>query len=56
MNLRGNMSGDTVENSQEDESMKTVTEEIEDGASPERQTGTRDNVVDVDIVSSVERN
>ncbi|MCI30280.1 hypothetical protein A2U01_0051489, partial [Trifolium medium] len=56
MNLGGNMSGDTVVNSQDDEGMKTVTEEIKDGASPGKQTGTRDNAVDVDIVSSVERN
>ncbi|MCI44761.1 hypothetical protein A2U01_0066000, partial [Trifolium medium] len=54
--LRGNMSGDTVVNSQDDESIKTLTEEIEDGASPGKQTGTRDDAVDVDIVSSVERN
>ncbi|MCI95304.1 hypothetical protein A2U01_0116602, partial [Trifolium medium] len=43
MNLRGNMSGDTIVNSQDDESIKTMTEEIEDGASPGKQTGTRDN-------------
>ncbi|MCI30757.1 hypothetical protein A2U01_0051968, partial [Trifolium medium] len=55
MNLGGNMSGDTVVNSQDDESMKTVTEEIEDDASSGKQTGTRDNVVDVDTVSSMER-
>ncbi|MCI78309.1 hypothetical protein A2U01_0099579, partial [Trifolium medium] len=42
--------------SQDDESIKTAAEEIEDGASPGKQTSTRDNVVDVDIVSSVERN
>ncbi|MCI70240.1 hypothetical protein A2U01_0091503, partial [Trifolium medium] len=35
VNLGGNMSGDTVVNSQDDESMKTVTE---DGASPGKQT------------------
>ncbi|MCI90919.1 hypothetical protein A2U01_0112213, partial [Trifolium medium] len=50
------MSGDTIVNSQDDESIKTVTEEIDDEASPGKQTGTKDNVVDVDIVSSVERN
>ncbi|MCI87495.1 hypothetical protein A2U01_0108779, partial [Trifolium medium] len=49
------MSGDTVVNSQEDESVKTVTEEIEEGASSGKQTGTRDNAVDVDTMSSVER-
>ncbi|MCI55517.1 hypothetical protein A2U01_0076768, partial [Trifolium medium] len=52
----GNMSGDTVVNSQDDESMETMTEEIEDGASLGKQTGTRDNAVDVDIMSSVEGN
>ncbi|MCI71590.1 hypothetical protein A2U01_0092853, partial [Trifolium medium] len=34
---------------------KTVTEEIEDRASSGKQTGTRDHVVDVDTLSSVER-
>ncbi|MCI60490.1 hypothetical protein A2U01_0081746, partial [Trifolium medium] len=45
-----------VVNSQDDESIKIVTEEIEDGVSPGKQTGTKDNVVDVEIVSFEERN
>ncbi|MCI35546.1 hypothetical protein A2U01_0056767, partial [Trifolium medium] len=52
----GNMSGNTVENSQNDESIKTVIEEIEDDASSGKQTGNRDDAVDVDILSSEERN
>ncbi|MCI46566.1 hypothetical protein A2U01_0067807, partial [Trifolium medium] len=42
VNLGGNMSVNTVVNPQGDESMKTVTEEIDDGASPGKQTGTKD--------------
>ncbi|MCI79895.1 hypothetical protein A2U01_0101166, partial [Trifolium medium] len=53
VNLGRNVSGDTVVNSQDDESIKTVTE---DGAPPEKQTGTKYNAVDVEIVSSGERN
>ncbi|MCI76808.1 hypothetical protein A2U01_0098078, partial [Trifolium medium] len=34
VNLGGNMSGDTIVNFQDDESIKTVTEDIEGGASP----------------------
>ncbi|MCI88373.1 hypothetical protein A2U01_0109660, partial [Trifolium medium] len=44
-----------VVNSQDDESIKTVIEEIDGGASPGKPTGTRDNAVDVDIVSSMDR-
>ncbi|MCI67695.1 hypothetical protein A2U01_0088954, partial [Trifolium medium] len=41
---------------QDDESIKTVTKDIEDDVSPGKQTGTKDNAIDVEIVSSVERN
>ncbi|MCI64627.1 hypothetical protein A2U01_0085885, partial [Trifolium medium] len=46
----------TVVNPQDDEGIKTVTEEIEYGASPGKQAGAKDNAVDVEIVSSDERN
>ncbi|MCI31705.1 hypothetical protein A2U01_0052917, partial [Trifolium medium] len=55
-NLRGNLSGETAVNSQDDESIKIVIEEIEDDASSGKQTGTKTDVVDVETVPSVERN
>ncbi|MCI49118.1 hypothetical protein A2U01_0070361, partial [Trifolium medium] len=56
VNLGENMSVKTVVNPQDDEGIKTVTEEIDDGASLGKQAGTIDNAVDVEIVSSEERN
>ncbi|MCI84443.1 hypothetical protein A2U01_0105721, partial [Trifolium medium] len=49
------MSGDTTVNPQDDGGIRTVTEEIDDDASPGKQTGTKDNAVDVEIMSSEER-
>ncbi|MCI54909.1 hypothetical protein A2U01_0076159, partial [Trifolium medium] len=50
------MSVNTVVNPQDDEGIKTITEEIDNGASSGKQAGTKNNVVDVETVSSEERN
>ncbi|MCI03309.1 hypothetical protein A2U01_0024346, partial [Trifolium medium] len=53
--VAGNIFGNTVVNSQSDESMKTVSANIEDSVSIDKNVETETNFVDVDDLTSGER-